>query len=451
MKLLFISASKRWEGRTYREYPYGIGILSTLANEAGHSVYILDMAVDDKDYVQVVKEFQPDVIAIAFMSPSVLIAREVIRRLDTEFDIPIIAGGIHSTLYPEAVLNYGADIVMLGEGELTFVDVLHYIRDNPPSKLKIKLSEIPNLVYRNAEGKIEYTRRQSQSVDLNSLPVMNRNLFDLKFYPHHSLLTSRCCPYQCRFCCSWAPGGSRGRIMHSGKILDSLEWLTDNYGAFELYWGDEIFFWSRKERMTFCRVLKERKFPIKFIVQLRADLIDAELVEALAEAGCTKICIGAESGSDKLLKTANKRVTAAQVEKAIKECVKGGVACKTWWMVGLPGGGKEEQLKSLEVIDHARPNEVAVHQFVPLPGSEFWNRASEFGIRLPSEASFENLNYYSDPRQLSYDYISGEELYDVLKIYEEHLIRIGYVPTDKAVETSKYVFTTPFQKKTFNI
>lgn len=451
MRLLFISASKRWEGRTYREYPYGIGILSTLADEAGHAVHILDMAVDDRDCVQVAKEIQPDAIAISFMSPSILTAIEVLRRLKAEFDMPIIAGGIHSTLYPESVLDYGADIVMVGEGELTFVDVLNCVEKNPPSKLKAKLSTIPNLVYRNERGEIEHTRKQTHSVDLNSLPVMNRNLFDLKFYPHHSLLTSRCCPYRCRFCCSWAPGGCRGRIMSAEKILESLEWLTNNYGSLELYWGDEFFFWSRKERLNFCRLLKERQFPIKFIVQLRADLIDAELVEALAAAGCTKICMGAESGSDKLLQTANKKVTAAQIESAIKKCVEGGMPCKTWWMVGLPGGGKEEQLKSLEVIERARPNEVAVHQFVPLPGSEFWNRAAEFGIRLPNETEFERLNYYSDPRQLSYDYISGAELYDVLKTYEEQLIRMGYVPTDKAVESSKYVFTTPFQKKTFNI
>ena len=451
MKLLFINASKRWEGRTYKEYPYGIGILSTLADAAGYVVHILDMAVDDRDCVQVVKKFRPDVIAISFMSPSLLTAIAVMRQLNSEVDIPIIAGGIHSTLYPESVLNYGADIVMLGEGELTFVEVLNCIKDNPPSKLKAKLSTIPNLVYRNENGDVEYTRRQTHSVDLNSLPIMNRNLFDLKFYPHHSLLTSRCCPYQCRFCCSWAPGGRRGRIMSSEKILESLEWLTENYGSLELYWGDEIFFWNKKERMDFCRLLKERKFPIKFTVQLRADLIDLELVEALAEAGCTKICIGAESGSDELLRTANKKITAAQIENAIKKCVEGGVSCKTWWMVGLPGGGKVEQLKSLEVIERARPNEVAVHQFVPLPGSEFWIRASEFGIKLPNESEFESLNYYSDPEKLSYDYISGKELYDVLKTYEKNLTLMGYVPTDQAVESSKYVFTTPFQKKTFNI
>ena len=179
--------------------------------------------------------------------------------------------------------------------------------------------------------------------------------------------------------------------MSPEKILMSLEDLVKKYGALTLYWGDEIFFSSDKERMYFCQLLKKKNLPIEFIVQLRADLINLELVQVLKEVGCVKICIGAESGSDKILKTANKKVTAEQVCKAVSTCVEGGVSCKTWWMVGLPGGDKIEQLKILDVIEKSMPNEVAVHQFVPLPGSDFWNNAEKYGIHLPAESNFENL------------------------------------------------------------
>ncbi len=242
-----------------------------------------------------------------------------------------------------------------------------------------------------------------------------------------------------------------GRIMSSERILLELEWLVEHYGALTLYWGDEIFFWNKEERLRFCKLLQEKQLPIKFIMQIRADLVDMELVEELKDAGCIKICIGAEAGSDRLLKTANKKITAAQIEKAIDICVKAGLSCKTWWMIGLPGGDKEDQLMALDIIERTRPNEVAVHQFVPLPGSNFWDNAEQYGIYLPEEASFENLNYYSNPENLSYDYISGEELYEILKIYEERLLYMGYISTDQADELSEYVFTTPFQNTTFNI
>ena len=118
MKILFISASKRWEGRTYREYPYGVGILATIIELAGYEVHILDMASDLRDYMQVVNDIKPDVVAISFMSPSVKIASEVIKNISKKSECKIISGGIHTTLYPESVLKYGADIAILGEGEL---------------------------------------------------------------------------------------------------------------------------------------------------------------------------------------------------------------------------------------------------------------------------------------------------------------------------------------------
>ena len=451
MNVLFINASKLWEGRTYREYPYGVGILATLANHAGYKVQILDMAVDVHAYLDVVAEFLPDVIAISFLSPSVTVAAEVIRTIKKEFQGPILAGGIHSTLYPDSVLEYGADIVIQGEGELTFVSILNTLRDTSGLERDRALEMIPGLVFRDTKKQIRRTQRQSLSVDLDTLPIMNRSLFHLELYAHHTILTSRCCPYGCRFCCSWAPGGKVGRIMSPDRILRELDWLVSQYGPLTLYWGDEIFFWNREDRLSFCQLLKKRKLPIQFIIQLRADLVEPELITQLIEVGCLKVCIGAESGSDQLLQMANKRIKAIQIENAIDICVKAGIPCKTWWMVGLPGGRKEDQLKALDIIDRTRPNEVAVHQFIPLPGSVFWEDAEKYGIRLPDESSFENLNYYSNPEKLSYDYISASELKEILLEYQRRLLDMGYVPTDLADETASHVFTTPFQDTTFNI
>lgn len=450
MKVLFINASKKWEGRVYREYPYGIGILATLADQAGYDIRILDMAVDDHDYREYIREFSPDVVAVSFFSPSVHIASKVISTIAADFDVYILAGGIHSTLYPYAVLEYGADIVMTGEGEINFIPVLNCIRD-VRNQLSDALITIPNLVFRDCFGKVVTTHSTEECVDLDKLPIVNRNLFDLSFYDHHTILTSRCCPFQCFFCCSWAPGGKSGRIMSPDRIILELEWLVEKYGALTLYWGDEIFFWDREERLIFCDMLKARNLPIKFIIQLRADLVDEILVEKLISVGCIKLCIGAESGSDRILRTINKKTTADMVEKAIRTSVNMGLACKTWWMVGLPGGDKDEQLKALDIIERAKPNEVAVHQFVPLPGSYFWDHADQYGIHLPEETSFDDLNYYSDPSNLCYDYISSQELRDILKTYEKKLLQWGYVPTDLADSDSRYVFTTPFQKTTFKI
>lgn len=210
MKILFLNASKQWEGRTYREYPYGIGILATMAEQAGFTVRILDLAVDCRDYMKVIKEFRPNVVAISFLSPSLKTATDIICQIKRSYATTIISGGIHSTLYPEKVLECGADIVMLGEGELTIVRLLECVTSMTGILRDAVLEKIPSLVYRDSFGNIKRTIEQKESVDLDDLPIMNRNLFDLSLYDHHTILTSRCCPYQCRFCCSWAPGEKKG-------------------------------------------------------------------------------------------------------------------------------------------------------------------------------------------------------------------------------------------------
>ena len=117
--------------------------------------------------------------------------------------------------------------------------------------------------------------------------------------------------------------------MSPERIIDELEWLVAQYGPLTLYWGDEIFFWSRGERLAFCDLLKEKHLPIKFIIQLRADLVEDVLLEKLVSIGCIKLCIGAESGSNQILRTINKKVTADVIERAIDISVKWGVPCKT--------------------------------------------------------------------------------------------------------------------------
>lgn len=239
--------------------------------------------------------------------------------------------------------------------------------------------------------------------------------------------------------------------MSSERIMTELEYLIENFGELQLYWADEIFFWTQKDRLDFCDLLIEKKLPISLTVQIRADLINDELVIALKKAGCDKICIGAESGSDNILKVANKKVKSKQIEEGIKACVRNGVKAKTWWIVGLPGGTLEDQLDTLDLIERAMPNEVAVHQFVPLPGSEFWDRADEYGINFPEQDRFENLNYYSDGSSFSFDYISKEQTHKILAEYERRLTELGYVSTDLADENTEYIYTSPSQKTTFKI
>ncbi len=453
MKILLIHVSKNWQGRVYAEYPLGIGILATLAKLAGHTVYIHDMAVDSTSISQVVEYFKPNVTGISFLSTSATTATTVIMQLCQLDSGHLVAGGIHVSIFPEDTVEQGIDIAVTGEGELVWLPLLELLDQTSVGNYVLdKFSHIPNLVFRDKFGTIRKTNICNESVNINELPPVDRSVFDLSRYPHHSMITSRGCPYRCKFCCSWGPGGRKGRMASPQKILNELEILVEKYGATDVYWADDMFFFNKKDRLHFCSLLKNRKLPLKWTAQLRADNLDSELVNALTEAGCVKICLGAESGSDNILKSISKGLTREKIEQGILCAVNGGLRVKTWWIVGLPGAANiSEHLESISLIDKTRPDEVAIHLFVPLPGTIYWDNAVSFGIKLPPMCSLEKLYFYGNPGDIEFKYISRDQLESVLESYEIHLQSMGYVSTDHATPETKFIYTSPTQKKTFDI
>jgi radical SAM superfamily enzyme YgiQ (UPF0313 family) len=452
MKVLFIHISKNWQGRVYPEYPLGVGLIATLSKQAGYDVHLHDMAVDDTPVEYVIEQQKPDAIALSFLSTSATMAHKTISHIKTFYDGIIISGGIHTSIFPQHVLRMGADVAVVGEGEPVIINLLDSISKLTSTSIpKNYLHDIQNIYYKNSQGNIEKTFSTTDSVDVNKLPPVDRDIFDLKKYPHHSIITSRGCPYRCKFCCAWGPGGRQGRMASPKRILDELEMLVNQYGPMTMYWADDMFFFNQAKRLEFCRLMKERQLPIKWIAQLRADNLTPELVSALKEAGCEKVCLGAESGSNVILKSVDKGLTRKNIENGIKCAISGGLRVKTWWIIGLPGGTYNEQLESIDLIAETRPHEVAVHTFVPLPGTDYWENAQKYGINLPSVDNLENLYYYGSPDDIKLDYLSADNMKSLISTYDSELQKLGYTPTDQAKNDTKYIYTSPSLKKTFEV
>lgn len=452
MKILFVNVSRNWNGRVYQEYPLGVGILATIAAAEGFEVEVLDMAVDHRPAEQVVRSSRPDVIALSFLSTSSATALALLRSLAGMGAAHIVAGGIHTSLFPEIVLGAGAHVCVIGEGEPPLIPLLKALRVAEVGRYRPEqLKHVPNLLFRDTSGNLVRTDNCPESVSLGDLPIVRRDLFDLPLYRHHSLITSRGCPFDCYFCCCWGPGGRRGRSVSPRRAMAELEYLAEQFGPQTVYWADEIFFFRRDARMEMCNLLRESKLPIQWVGQVRADTLEPPLLAALPDTGCVKVCIGAESGSDAILQAINKKCTVAQTESAIRACASHGLRVKTWWILGLPGGNYEDQLRCLDSIDRARPHEVAIHTFVPLPGTTFWNRAPDFGIGRPAMEDLEQLYYYSDPRAIKLDYLSPDDLGKAIQTCAAALEQMGYKPTDRATESDTYVYTSPLCQTTFGV
>jgi radical SAM superfamily enzyme YgiQ (UPF0313 family) len=445
MRVLFVNVSKEYGARVYREYPLGIGILGTIVQNAGHTVKIYDMVVEKIHIIDVISDFNPDVIGLSYTSISAYTAYRLLEILKRTVSAVLIAGGIHPTLYYEEALNQGFDFVVIGEGEHVILPLIDNVENNDSDAL----NRLRGIAYKDGNNIIY--RPQIEAVNLNELPFIDRSLFVMNYYPHHSITSSRGCIHKCMFCSSKGLAGCIPRMSTPEKIISEMEFLTDKYGKINLYWADDMFFHDHAARIRFCDLLIKKRLPIQYVIQLRADNINDELVLALKQSGCVKIAIGAESGSNEILKTIKKGINKEIIKNAI-DCAKiNNLRIKTWWIVGLPGT-YDQQMEALEIIKLTRPNEVAIHTFVPLPGSEFWDNADKYGIHVPgSLQELEPLGYYNNPGGVHFDYLSAGELRTLINTYEQELLDYGYLPTDKSKGTEDYIYTSPNQKQTFGV
>src|SRR5579859_2076447 len=309
MRVLFAVPRSFNPKQMYREYPLGVGYLGTLLKQHGHEVRIFDQNIEGLEDDRLFEEialFQPAVVGFSVITPNYPIARRQLNTIKRRFpELHIIAGGIHTSLFPEDLLLDGADAVVLGEGEAVIRELVSRLGSGGD------LSDLPGLVFRNASGEVKRTPGWSQISKLDELPFVDRCLYNLTRYTHHSMLASRGCPHHCAFCCNYT-----GTVRNDGvairwheKVLDEMQHLRDVYGAREIFFADDIFLLRKHDIHQFCRSCAARNLGLRWIGQMRADRVDGAIATAMAEAGCQRIYFGVESGSDSILQRAKKGMT----------------------------------------------------------------------------------------------------------------------------------------------
>jgi radical SAM superfamily enzyme YgiQ (UPF0313 family) len=434
----------------YREYPLGIGFLGTLLKQHGHEVRIFDQnveGIDDAGLWQLIADFRPDIAGFSVITPNYPVARKQIGKLkQLHPEVWILAGGIHATLFPEDLIADGADVVVLGEGEPVILELVTAVADGQD------LCKLPGLVFRARTGEVIRTGGHCQTASLDDLPFVDRSLYNLPNYTHHSMLASRGCPHHCAFCCNYT-GTVRSHgiaIRQHLRVIAEMEHLRDTYDAREIFFADDIFLLRKHDILEFCKANAARRVGVKWIGQMRADRVDSAVAEAMRAAECQRIYFGVESGSDRILREAKKGMTTAQIRRGIRAAADAGLRVKTGWIYGLPGT-LEEQYESIPFMLDLRPHEISIHQLIPFPGTIYYTEPSRFGIRIADPKAFESFCYGGLDGDIQFDYLSHEQLRQLLEDTASALEDAGYVSSDKAEPGAEYIYTTPLSRSSMNV
>jgi radical SAM superfamily enzyme YgiQ (UPF0313 family) len=300
----------------------------------------------------------------------------------------VILGGPESANYAREYLGAGADVIVVGEGELTLGELV----DALPAVGKHALQAVRGIVFKTESGEIVQTPSRGQIKDLDSLPLPDREAIDHGKYlaawsRHHgassvNLITARGCPYRCTWC-SHAVYGYSHRRRSPILVADEVAAIVARYNPDQLWYADDVFTISHPWLQQYSQALRERGLHLPFETITRADRLQSEAaVATLRELGCYRIWIGSESGSQRILDAMERGVTVEQVHRSVKLAQQYGIEVGMFLMWGYEGEGLEDIAATVTHVKRCNPDVFFTTVSYPIMGTPYFDTVRD-KVSLP--------------------------------------------------------------------
>ncbi|MBV9547742.1 MAG: B12-binding domain-containing radical SAM protein [Chloroflexi bacterium] len=305
-----------------------------------------------------------------------------IMRTAREVGSVVVAGGPDPANYLDEYLSHGADVIVIGEGELTLEELVphlleHGVRD---------LSDIRGIAYRADGGQIVRTEPRPLIPDLNAQPFPDRAAIDQPEYvriwrDHHgqgsvSLITARGCPFTCTWC-SHAVFGYSHRRRSPTNVVDEVEQIVSEYKPDQLWYADDVFTINHKWLFEYAHELEQRGLRLPFETISREDRLNEQVVETLARMGCYRLWIGAESGSQRVLDAMKRRTQAARVREMVHLLQRYGIEVGMFIMLGYEGEGRSDIEATVSHLKEAGPNTFLTTVAYPIKNTPYYESVKE--------------------------------------------------------------------------
>lgn len=357
-----------------------------------------------------------DLVGISTITPTAPEAFALVKRIKKERDIPVVIGGPHVTFLPDEALEAGADYVVRGEGEWTFIELARHLNDGSPA-----LSEIAGLSYRGEGGEHLHNPDRPRISDLTELPWPDLTLIEgfekSKIIP---LLTSRGCPFNCKFCSVTGMFGRRYRFRETGDILAELEVLYARNPRGLFFFYDDNFTAAPEHTKELLRGMKERGITPRWTAQARVDVVkDTELMQLMRETGCVFLYLGLESINPATLDAYRKAQTVEDIVEAVKVIHKYRIKVHGMFVLG---SDEDDRATIRQTVRFAKKTGIDTVQFLiltPIPGTETYQelcRQDRIFVKDWAKFSGHHVVYY--PAKMSpYQLQKEASLRAMLKFY----------------------------------
>jgi radical SAM superfamily enzyme YgiQ (UPF0313 family) len=370
--------------------PLSLSYLAGVLAQEGIEVRILDFLVTHYQPGKLRRElekYRPQLVGATCVTLNYPIARRMLK-ICKDFDTHIftVIGGPHVTFAQEETLlsSPWIDAIVIGEGERTVVDLARAVAEDKD------IHHVSGIAFAEG-GKVVKTSARPLIEDLDQLPLPARELLPMARYralgTPSTVITSRGCPYSCIFCSGHRMFGPRVRFRSPGLVVDEIERLQRDFGLAKINIVDDTFTLNHNHARAVCEEMLRRNLKLKWSVFARVDRISEDLAQLMNRAGCEWVLFGVESGDEGILKTIKKGATPEDVRRGVKIAAEAGINVFNSFILGLPGESWETAHKTLAFGDELYQEygaKYGFHMLSPLPGTEIYERAQDYGIRILS-------------------------------------------------------------------
>jgi radical SAM superfamily enzyme YgiQ (UPF0313 family) len=434
-----------WDYQKKNLYAFPCGILSigTVLKKNNFSVKLINGAYEEdylKKCLEIVKFNNLLYVGISAMTSQVSTGLEIAKKI-REVDplVLLVWGGVHPTLFAEQAVRHAlVDVAVIGEGEYTCLDLAILRRQRKDCKnLKGAICKIGNNFVKN---------QAREPLDLENLPFFDYSLINVEQYIQKDrrevggwtleggskrrslpILSGLGCPYRCSFCIE-SITKKKYRRRSAESLIAEIEKLIVQYGINDVSFIDDLFFVDKNRLFRFLDLLEERKIDISWSTSVRANFfnknyLNVDLLKRMRRLKCYHLGLGAESGSERILKKIDKQISKQDVIRAAKWCKDTDINIVFSFMIGLPGETEEEMRETIGfAFDLVNQNPlksciIGPNVFRPYPGSNLFKECVEkYNFRIP-----QSLEEWSKVFSVEEGYFKLENL---PWIENPHLIRI---------------------------
>jgi len=432
MKILLVP----YDNGTYMTFfPQGLGYISRVLEDQGYEVDIWQQDIHHyppEEIISVIDNGGYEAVGIGLIGgywqyKMLKKLSDAISKCKTRDKVTYVLAGYGPAPEPEYFLRkMQADVCVLGEGELTAVELFDAIANNK------SFENIKGIAYLDDDDQFKRNllRELIQDVDSIKLPAFNKFPIDVyRLRPSSCagptdfvmpVLSGRGCTFRCNFCyrmdSGWRPRGF-------DSIIEEVNLLREDYGITYIIFNDDLLMTSKPRTIAlmeaFIKSNKGKGLQVVWSCNARLNFATPEILKLMREAGCVFNNYGIESFDNEIMKVMKKGLNTKITEEGVKNTFESGIKPGLNMIWGNIGETKRHLDQSVDFLlkwDDGTQKRT-IRPVTPYPGSPLYYHAIENGLldsENPCEDFYERKHVNSDLLAVNFTDLSDGEFHESL-------------------------------------